>query len=107
MGWEVERQPAWARYQKIFGLYDGGMDHLDEAHGFGSFPGPGECANIGPSQRQTLYPELKRWFGIPTPAAQPDDRRPEVELAALIRLSSPSFKCGPFMSCFAKQRKRN
>ena len=48
-----------------------------------SFPGPGECANIGPSQRQTLYPELKRWFGIPIPAAEPDDRRPEAELAAL------------------------
>jgi cephalosporin-C deacetylase-like acetyl esterase len=83
MGWEVERQPAWARYQKVFGLYDGGADNLDEAHGFGAFPGPGECANIGPSQRQTLYPELKRWFGIPVPAAEPDDRRPEAELAAL------------------------
>ncbi len=83
MGWEVERQPAWARYKKIFGLYDGATDNLDEAHGFGAFPGPGECANIGPSQRQTLYPELKRWFGIPIPTAEPDDRRPEAELAAL------------------------
>jgi len=83
MGWEVDRQPAWARYKKIFGLYAGATDNLDEAHGFGAFPGPGECANIGPSQRQTLYPELKRWFGIPIPAAEPDDRRPETELAAL------------------------
>ncbi len=82
MGWEVERQPAWARYTKVFGLY-GAMDHLDESHGFGTFPGPGECANIGPSQRQTLYPELKRWFGIPIPSSEPDDRRPESELAAL------------------------
>lgn len=82
MGWEAERQPAWARYLKVFGLY-GATDHLDEAHGFGTFPGPGECANIGPAQRQTLYPELKRWFGIAIPASEPDDRRPEAELAAL------------------------
>jgi cephalosporin-C deacetylase-like acetyl esterase len=82
MGWQVEQQPAWARYQKIFGFY-GAVDHLAEAHGFGGFPGPGECANIGPSQRQTLYPSLKRWFDIPIPSSEPDDRRPENELASL------------------------
>ncbi len=82
MGWQVERQPAWARYQEVFGFY-GAVDHLGEAHGFGTFPGPGECANIGPSQRETLYPNLKRWFGIPIPASEPDDRRPEAELASL------------------------
>jgi hypothetical protein len=82
MGWDVEQQPAWHRYKKVFGFY-GAEDHLDEAHGFGSFPGPGECANIGPSQRKTLYPELNRWFGIPIPASEPNDRRPESELAAL------------------------
>jgi cephalosporin-C deacetylase-like acetyl esterase len=82
MGWEAERQPAWSRYLKVFGLYQA-TANLDEAHGFGTFPGPGECANIGPSQRQTLYPELERWFGIPPPAAEPDDRRPETELLVL------------------------
>ena len=75
MGWDVEKVPAWERYRKVFGFYDA-LDHLDEAHGFGGFPGPGECANIGPSQRKTLYPELQRWFGIPPPAVEPDDRRP-------------------------------
>ncbi len=82
MGWKVEDLPAWKRYQKVFELF-GARDHLDEAHGFGPFPGPGECTNIGPSQRQTLYPELERWFGIPIPTSEPDDRRPESELAAL------------------------
>jgi cephalosporin-C deacetylase-like acetyl esterase len=82
MGWNVEDQPAWARFKKVFRLYDA-LDHLDEAHGFGPFPGPGECANIGPAQRKTLYPELKRWFGIPIPLSEPDDRRPEAELSAL------------------------
>ncbi|MBS1824206.1 MAG: acetylxylan esterase [Acidobacteria bacterium] len=81
MGWEVEKQPAWARFQKVFGFY-GAVDRLDEAHGFGGFPGPGECANIGPSQRKTLYPELERWFGIGAPKEEPDDRRPESELTA-------------------------
>ena len=83
MGWENYRtHEAWERYQKVFAFY-GAPDHLDEAHGFGTFPGPGECNNIGPSQRKTLYPELNRWFGIPIPPEEPNDRRPEAELAAL------------------------
>jgi cephalosporin-C deacetylase-like acetyl esterase len=82
MGWNVADLPAWSRYQKVFGLYDA-RDHLDEAHGFGPFPGPGECTNIGPAQRQTFYPELNRWFGIPIPSKEPEDRRPEKELTVL------------------------
>ena len=82
LGWDVEKVPAWPRYRKVFGFYNA-LDNLDEAHGFGPFPGPGECANIGPAQRKGLYPELLKWFGIPIPAAEPDDRRPEAELAAL------------------------
>jgi cephalosporin-C deacetylase-like acetyl esterase len=79
MGWDAEKQPIWQRYRKVFGLYNA-LDNLDEAQGFGGFPGPGECTNIGASQRKTLYPELERWFGIPAPAQEPDDRRPESEL---------------------------
>jgi cephalosporin-C deacetylase-like acetyl esterase len=83
MGWEhYKDNAAWERYQRLFALY-GVLDNLDKAHGFGDFPGPGECANIGPAQRQTLYPALKRWFGIPIPASEPDDRRPEAELTVL------------------------
>lgn len=82
MGWQVEDLPAWERYRRVFGFYNA-LGNLDEAHGFGPFPGPGECTNIGPAQRKTLYPELERWFGLPPPAQEPDDRRPEAELAAL------------------------
>ena len=34
-------------------------------------PRAGECANIGPSQRQTMYPYFKRWFDIPAPVRSP------------------------------------
>ena len=47
MGWKVEDMPAWARYEKIYGLYGAG-DNLSEAHGFGPFPGPGESRISGP-----------------------------------------------------------
>jgi dienelactone hydrolase len=83
MGWDhYKDNPAWAHDQSVFALY-GVPENLDKAHGFGNFPGPGECSNIGPGQRQTLYPALKRWFGIPVPAAEPEDRRPEEELVSL------------------------
>lgn len=94
LGWNVEDLPAWARYKKVFELYHA-RDNLADAHGFGPFPGPGECWNVGPAQRRSLYPTLERWFGIPMPfaaaetsiranlAMEPGDRRPESELAVL------------------------
>lgn len=100
LGWNVEDLPAWARYKKVYELY-GARDHLADAHGFGPFPGPGECWNIGPAQRRSLYPTLERWFGIPVPfegmktsiranlAPEPSrDRRPEAELAVLTPVSA-------------------
>lgn len=82
MGWNVEEMPAWARYRKVYDLY-GAENHLAEVHGFGPFPGPGECTNVGPAQRKSLYPVLERWFHIPPPKEEPDDRRPESELNSL------------------------
>ncbi len=50
MGWEhYKDDPAWERHKKLFVLY-GVPDSMDEAHGLGEFPGPGECADIGPAQ---------------------------------------------------------
>jgi len=94
LGWDVEKLQNWTRFKKVFGLYDA-LDHLAEAHGFGSFPGPGECWHIGADQRKSLEPTLERWFGIPIPfsdltaskyanlAKQPGDRQPESELDVL------------------------
>lgn len=64
MGIALADNPAWIRYQKVWGLYHA-TDHLAEAHGFGLFPGPGEAWTIGPSQRRSLGPTLEKWFGIP------------------------------------------
>jgi cephalosporin-C deacetylase-like acetyl esterase len=91
LGWDVRETTAWSRYQKIFRLFDA-ENNLGEAHGFGDFPGPGECANIGPAQRQTIYPYLKRWFNIPAPTQEPDDRRPESELQCLTPATAASLK---------------
>lgn len=94
MGWKVEDLPAWERYRKVFGFYSA-LDSLDEAHGFGPFPGPGECTNIGPYQRKTLYPELERWFGLAQPEREPDDRRPESELASLTPETASKIRMKP------------
>jgi cephalosporin-C deacetylase-like acetyl esterase len=95
MGWEhYKDNPAWVYDQKVFALY-AVPGNLDAAHGFGDFPGPGECSNIGPGQRQTLYPVLKRWFGIPIPTSEPDGRRPEAELASLSPAIAQELKMPP------------
>lgn len=91
MGWNVEDLPAWKRYRKVYSLYDA-LDNLDESHGFGPFPGPGECTNIGSAQRSSLYPELQRWFGIAPPAKEPEERRPESELQALTPVLAEKLK---------------
>jgi dienelactone hydrolase len=96
LGWNVADEPAWSRYRKVFGFYDA-LDNLADAHGFGLMPGPGECWNIGPANRRTLYPTFQRWFGIPIPfgdtnnpeydngdkRSSPIDRRPVSELTVL------------------------
>jgi dienelactone hydrolase len=103
LGWNVEDLPAWARYRKVYSLYDA-ISNLAEAHGFGPFPGPGEAWNIGPAQRRSLDPTFERWFGIPRPlddgknsvfdnlAEVPSlSRRPVSELAVLTPSIAPEL----------------
>ena len=79
---DVEHEPAWARYKKVFELY-GAREHLDEVHGFGPFPGPGESTNVGVLLRKRIYPILHRWLGIPEPAAEFHEPLPDSTLACL------------------------
>jgi dienelactone hydrolase len=78
----VEQQPAWVRYKRVFDLYNR-RDRLDQVDGFGPFPGPGECTNVGTYLRKRLYPILKRWLDIPVPAGEYHNPRPEAELMCL------------------------
>jgi hypothetical protein len=84
IGWpaDVEHEPAWARYKKVFELY-GALDHLAEVHGFGPFPGPGECNNVGTLLRRRIYPILTRWLNVATPTSEYHNPRPDSELMCL------------------------
>ena len=78
----AEREPAWARYRRVFEFY-GARDHLAEIHGFGPFPGPGECTNVGVWLRRRIYPVLTRLLQVPTPAAEYHKPLPDSELMCL------------------------
>ena len=78
----VEAEPAWARYKKVFELY-GARDRLNQVDGFGPFPGPGECTNVGTFLRKRLYPILKRWLDLPIPPQEYHSPRAEAELMCL------------------------
>jgi len=78
----VEKEPAWARYKRVFDLY-GQRDHLAEVHGFGPFPGPGECTNVGAYLRQRIYPILARWLNIPVPSEEYHNVRLDADLMCL------------------------
>ena len=84
--WDCERDPVWPRLQKVFDLY-GVPDHLASATGRGSIKGqPPEnthCNNIGPVQRASMYPALKRWLDIDPPAEESRDRHTAEELTYL------------------------
>ena len=78
----VEKEPAWARYKKVFDLY-GQRDHLAEVHGLGPFPGPGECTNVGTYLRKQIYPILARWLDFPIPSEEYHNVRPDADLMCL------------------------
>ena len=84
IGWpdDVEHEPAWARYKKVFEFY-GARENLAEVHGFGPFPGPGECTNVGTLLRRRIYPILTRWLNVPTPAVEYHDPLPDSKLTCL------------------------
>jgi hypothetical protein len=69
--WSPEKDPAWPRFQKIFGFYDA-KNSIVPAFGKGSVKGPGgpdntHCNHIGAFHRKGIHPALKEWFGIPIP----------------------------------------
>lgn len=80
-GWEGAEEPdypeLWVdgmeRSRKVWDWYGAGAN-LTSAQGFGlirlSMERASHCFSIGPEQRESLYPILQRWFGIPYPSAE-------------------------------------
>ena len=69
--WDEQRDPVWARFNKIWGEFHGAKDKLASAKGRGSVRGTApestHCNNIGAEHRKPIYPTLKSWFGLPIP----------------------------------------
>ena len=65
--WDAERDPTWARLNRIYGLYDA-TDKIDYVVGRGHVrlrpPAATHCTNIGRVHRERIHPAFKRWFGI-------------------------------------------
>ena len=84
IGWpeDVEHEPIWARYKKVFELY-GARDRLSEVHGFGPYPGPGEVTNVGNLLQKRIDPILQQWLHVAPPAGEYHNPRPDSELMCL------------------------
>jgi dienelactone hydrolase len=81
--WDRERDPVWRRYQKVWGFYDA-TDNVSFTTGTGTihvnYADASHCTNIGPIQRKGIYAALKKWYDIPPPEKEPNERRTADEL---------------------------
>jgi len=84
--WDRDRDPVWKRYQKIWGFYND-PDGISGCNGRGAVTGQApestHCNNIGPVHRQGIYPALEKWFKIPAPEKEYQERRPAADLLCL------------------------
>lgn len=81
--WDRDRDPVWKRYRKVWGFYDA-ADNLSFTTGTGQIQvndaKASHCTNIGPIQRKGIYVALKKWFDIPVPEKESQERRTASEL---------------------------
>ncbi len=84
--WDRERDPVWTRLERIFGFYDV-RGNLAAAHGRGKLSGqPPEsthCNNIGPEHRRGIYSAFQKWFDVPIPGEDANERRSADDLTCL------------------------
>ncbi|HEY7157173.1 MAG TPA: acetylxylan esterase [Gemmataceae bacterium] len=96
--WDRERDPVWARLEKIYAWHDAN-DRLASTHGRGRVTGkPPEashCNNIGPLQREGIHTTFKRWFGIDPPIKEPRERHSVAELTCLTPALARELKSQP------------
>jgi len=92
--WDKERDPVWARLQKIYSFYDA-ADAISSANGKGKVTGKApdstHCNNIGPIHRQGMYPALNRWLALDL-SKESEDRRKSDELQCLTPEAEKAFK---------------
>ncbi|MFO0965536.1 MAG: hypothetical protein U0793_08120 [Gemmataceae bacterium] len=93
--WDKDRDPVWKRYETIWTWY-GDRDGVGFTHGRGAVTGkPPEathCNNIGPQHRAMIYPYLKKWFDIPIPEKEYQNRVPSEQLQCLTEKAKDFFK---------------
>jgi cephalosporin-C deacetylase-like acetyl esterase len=97
--WDQEHDPVWARLQKIYG-FDDVPDNLAETHGKGAVTGKAgpnntHANNIGPVHRKQIYPALKRWFDMPVPEKEYQQRHAAADLACLTPEALKTLKPRP------------
>jgi cephalosporin-C deacetylase-like acetyl esterase len=84
--WDQAHDPVWRRLNAIYGFYHAG-DSLAFTTGRGRLSGqPPEsthCNNIGLEHRKGIYTALNRWFNIPVPDKEYQQRRPAADLMCL------------------------
>ena len=105
--WDRERDPVWPRLEKVFRWYDA-PGNLAFAHGSGTLFGNPEgtgCANIGPVHRAALYPHLQRWFNIPAPTKEVQDRKPANEMQCLTPAIVEKLRPGTIQQAAAERAK--
>src|SRR5262249_51986690 len=90
--WDEDHDPVWRRLNTVFGFYDAAK-HLAFTKGRGRVSGQApestHCNNIGPVHRQGIYPALNRWFNIPIPEKEYQERRPAADLMCLTDAIKP------------------
>ncbi len=97
----VEEEPAWARYKKVYELYEA-REHLASVDGMGPFPGPGEVNQIGSYHRQRIDPILNRWLNIPIPQSEYHNMRSESDLRCLTSATASKYKPEPVSTLVRK-----
>jgi len=84
--WDREHDPVWPRLRKIYDLC-GARDNLAFVQGYGLLSSKPEessgCGNIGAALRKPMYPIFQRWFGMPIPEKEVQQRLPAEELLCL------------------------
>lgn len=110
--WDRDRDPVWKRYQKVWGFYDA-TDNLSYTTGTGTIhinnADASHCTNIGPIQRKGIYAALKKWFNIPRPEKEPNERRSAEELRCWTDEAAKELKPRPLhevLGAIAKEQER-